>query len=66
MSDRKTVVEPMLIFVMRDRPTGQVVYLPEGRAKLGTSAQGFLVEYDEAIKAAEERGRQSAIEEELT
>ena len=54
--------EPMLISGIRSDPSGEVVHLPEsGRGKLGTTAKGFLHEYDDAIYAAYARGYRDAV-----
>jgi hypothetical protein len=59
-------VDPILVSVMRRNPRGEVRYMPntpERAAMTGTSAAGFLREYDEALAAAEARGAERALRE---
>jgi hypothetical protein len=55
-----TSAEPMIVEAIRRDPFGELKATWPGGGALGTSGQGFLAEYDEAIAAAEERGRAAA------
>lgn len=44
--------EPLLVSVMRRKPTGEVRHQPESGPKTGTSTRGFLAELDEMLAEA--------------
>lgn len=61
MTEQTDGTEPLIVAAIRRRPTGLLHHQPQDVGGTGTTAAGFLREYDDAIAAAEARGAQAVL-----